>query len=135
MNIHETNITTEENISRQANVTIEDFIKVDLRIGTIVEVEKFEKARKPAYKVWVDFGSKLGILKTSAQITNHYDIESLIGKRVIGCVNLGRKQIADFMTDFLLVGFTSTDGGIILATLDHKDKASEVEVSNGEKLH
>lgn len=139
MDTEKTNINNEENINSQtkanikANITIEDFVNVDLRLGTIVQAEKFEKARKPAYKIWVDFGSELGVLKTSAQITNHYDIDSLIDKRVIGCVNLGRKQIADFMTDFLLVGFAASDGGIILATLD--DKACEVHVKNGEKLH
>ncbi len=109
-------------------IAYEDFDKVDLRSGTIVKVEPFLRAKKPAYKVWVDFGSDIGILQTSAQITIHYQLENLMGKRVIGCVNLGEKNIAGFVSQFLLVGFSDHNGAICLATLDG-------EVSNGEKMH
>ena len=109
-------------------IAYEDFNKVDLRSGTIVKAEAFLRAKKPAYKVWVDFGSNIGTLQTSAQITAHYQPESLIGKRVIGCVNLGEKNIAGFTSQFLLVGFSDHNGAVCLATVDG-------EVSNGEKMH
>ena len=109
-------------------IAYEDFNKVDLRSGTVVKAEPFLRAKKPAYKVWVDFGSDIGILQTSAQITVHYQPENLIGKKVIGCVNLGEKNIAGFTSQFLLVGFSDHNGAICLATLDG-------EVSNGEKMH
>lgn len=109
-------------------ISYDDFEKVNLRSGTIVRAEPFERARKPAYKVWVDFGEELGILQTSAQITVHYEPENLVGKKVIGCVNLGEKNIAGFLSQFLLVGFSDESGAICLATVD---KA----VANGQKLH
>jgi tRNA-binding protein len=109
-------------------IAYEDFDKVDLRSGTIVKAEPFLRVKKPAYKVWVDFGSDIGILQTSAQITVHYQPENLIGKKVIGCVNLGEKNIAGFTSQFLLVGFSDHKGAICLAAVDG-------EVSNGEKMH
>ncbi|RUR13361.1 tRNA-binding protein [Legionella sp. km772] len=109
-------------------ITYDDFEKVDLRSGTVVKVELFERAKKPAYKIWVDFGSELGILQTSAQITVHYTPDSLLGKTVVGCVNLGEKNIAGFLSQFLLVGFSDTNGAISLITSDYK-------VPNGQKLH
>ena len=108
-------------------IPYEDFEKVDLRSGTIVKAEIFERARKPAYKVWVDFGPQIGILQTSAQITVHYKPESLIGRSVIGCVNLGEKNIAGFLSQFLLVGFFDENGAVRLAAIDGK-------VPNGQKL-
>lgn len=109
-------------------ISYDDFMKVDLRSGTIVKAEQFEKAKKPAYKVWADFGPELGILQTSAQITVHYTPESLIGRTVMGCVNLGEKNIAGFISQFLLVGFSDEQGAIRLATVDGV-------VPNGQKLH
>jgi tRNA-binding protein len=109
-------------------IAYEEFEKVDLRSGTIVKAEPFLRAKKPAYKVWVDFGSDIGILQTSAQITNHYQPEDLIGKKVIGCVNLGEKNIAGFTSQFLLVGFSDQNEAICLATVDR-------EVPNGKKMH
>ena len=109
-------------------ISYETFASADLRCGTIVRAETFPKARKPAYKVWVDFGSELGILQTSAQITVHYQPDTLIGKKVMGCVNLGEKNIAGFVSQFLLVGFSDAKGDIILATTDHS-------VEDGQKLH
>jgi len=105
-----------------------DFEQIELRSGTVVKAEVFERARKPAYKVWVDFGAELGVLQTSAQITVHYTPETLIGKLVIGCVNLGEKNIAGFVSQFLLVGFSDENGAICLATIDKL-------VANGMKLH
>lgn len=109
-------------------VTYDEFEKVDLRSGTIVKAEPFQRAQKPAYKIWVDFGADIGILQTSAQITVHYQPENLIGKKVIGCVNLGEKNIAGFTSQFLLVGFSDHNGAICLATIDR-------EVPNGKKMH
>ncbi|WP_131781607.1 tRNA-binding protein [Legionella gresilensis] len=109
-------------------ISFKDFENVDLRAGTIVKADLFPRAKKPAYKVWVDFGPTLGILQTSAQITIHYTPESLIGRKVIGCVNLGEKNIAGFTSQFLLVGFADEQGAICLAT-------TEPNVPNGKKLH
>ncbi len=109
-------------------ISYEDFERVDLRSGTIVKVEQFSRAKKPAYKVWVDFGAELGILQTSAQITVHYTPELLVGKMVVGCVNLGEKNIAGFTSQFLLVGFSDQNGAICLATI-------EPYVPNGMKMH
>jgi len=99
-------------------ISYEDFEKVDLRSGTIVKVETFPRAKKPAYKVWVDFGPEIGIKQTSAQITLHYTPESLVGKQVVGCVNLGDKNIAGFTSEFLLVGFPDATGAICLVTIN-----------------
>ena len=109
-------------------ISYEEFQKVDLRSGTIVKVEDFPRAKKPAYKVWVDFGPDLGVLQTSAQITTNYTPEVLTGKMVIGCVNLGEKNIAGFTSQFLLLGFTDPKGAICLASMDP-------DVANGKKLH
>ena len=108
-------------------ITYDDFAKVDLRSGTIVKVEEFPRAKKPAYKVWVDFGAEIGILQSSAQITHHYTLESPVGKAVVGCVNLGERNIAGFISQFLLVGFADDNGAICLVTTDPK-------VPNGKKL-
>lgn len=109
------------------SITYEEFEKVDLRSGTIVKAEAFPRAKKPAYKVWVDFGNDIGIKQTSAQVTVHYTLESLIGRQVMGCVNLGEKNIAGFTSEFLLVGFPDNNGAICLITVDPK-------VSNGQKM-
>ena len=109
-------------------ITYEEFEKVELRSGTIVKVEEFERAKKPAYKVWVDFGNDLGVLQTSAQVTVHYTPDSLLGRSVVGCVNLGEKNIVGFTSQFLLVGFSDPNGAICLITTDP-------QVPNGQKLH
>lgn len=108
-------------------ISYEDFEKVDLRSGTIIKAETFPRTNKPAYKVWVDFGDEIGVKQTSAQVTVHYTPESLIGRQVMGCINLGEKNIAGFTSEFLLVGFPDNDGAICLITVDPK-------VPNGKKM-
>lgn len=109
-------------------ITYEEFEKVELRSGIIVKAEPFLKARNPSYKVWVDFGEAIGIKQTSAQITVHYAPESLIGMPVIGCINLGTRNIAGFISEFLLVGFADVSGAIKLTTYD-------ASVPKGSKLY
>lgn len=108
-------------------ITYDEFDKVDFRSGTVIKAEPFPRAKKPAYKVWVDFGSEIGIKQTSAQVTVHYTPESLIGRQVVGCINLGAKNIAGFTSEFLLVGFPDNDGAICLITVDPR-------VPDGKKL-
>ena len=108
-------------------ITWSEFESVELRVGTIIRAEDYPEARKPAYKIWVDFGSVIGIMQSSAQITIHYTREELIGKQIIGVVNFGVKQIGKFMSEFLCTGFYREDGSVILAIPDR-------EVDNGAKL-
>jgi tRNA-binding protein len=108
-------------------IRYEEFAQVELRSGTIVKVEPFARARKPAYKVWVDFGPEIGLKQTSAQVTVHYTPETLIGRLVVGCVNLEPKNIAGFISEFLLVGFADENGAVCLAT-------ATPFVPNGQKL-
>lgn len=110
-------------------IEFDDFLKVDIRVGTVIDAKIFEKARKPAYQLWVDFGADIGIKKTSAQITNHYHIDDLIGRRVCGVVNFPPKQIADFMSEFLILGFADKDGHIVLVAPDNNI------IPNGQRLH
>lgn len=101
-------------------ISYDDFAKVALRSGTIVTAEPFARAKKPAYKIKVDFGPEIGILQTSAQVTINYTHESLIGKTIVGCVNLGEKNIAGFISQFLLLGFEDDKGAICLITTEKK---------------
>lgn len=109
-------------------ITYEEFNRVNLRSGTIVKVEEFPRAKKPAFKVWADFGPEIGVLQTSAQVTVHYTKDNLLGCHIVGCVNLGEKNIAGFISQFLLVGFSDENGAICLITFDPK-------VPNGQKIH
>ncbi len=103
-------------------ITYEDFEKVDIRVGKIVSVEDFPEARKPAYKLTIDFGPEIGIKKSSVQITVHYSKEELVGKQVIGVVNFPEKQIGPFMSECLTLGVPDENGDVILLrpTLDAK---------------
>jgi tRNA-binding protein len=107
-------------------ITWPDFEKVELRAGTILEVQDFPKARKPAYQLKVDFGP-LGIKWSSAQITKHYTKEELVGRQILGVVNFPEKQIANFMSQFLVTGLADENGDIVLT-------AVERPVPNGSKL-
>ncbi|WP_113651271.1 tRNA-binding protein [Pedobacter namyangjuensis] len=100
-------------------ITWNDFEKVELRVGTILEAFEYPEARKPAYKVKVDFG-ELGIKMSSAQITKHYTIESLVGRQIVGVTNFPKKQIGKFMSEFLVTGFADENGDIILTSVERK---------------
>jgi len=104
-----------------------DFEKVDLRIGTIIEVHDFPEARRPAFQLLVDFGEEVGLKKSSAQITALYTKEDLIGRQVMAVVNFPRKQIGKFMSECLVTGFADANGDIVLAAVERK-------VPNGTKL-
>lgn len=106
-------------------ITWHDFQKIEIRAGTITKVEQFPEARKPAYKVWVDFGD-LGERKTSAQITELYNPQDLIGKQVVGVLNFPEKQVGPFKSQFLLTGFPTEDGVIVAS--------AERRVPNGTRL-
>lgn len=107
-------------------ITFEDFLKVDIRIGTIIEVNDFPKARKPAYQLKVDFGG-LGIKKSSAQITNLYTKEELLHKQVAAIINFKPRQIANFVSEILVLGVYNTDGNVVLL------QASK-PIKNGEQV-
>ena len=106
--------------------TFDDFMKLDIRVGTVVEAKVFEKARKPAYQLAVDFGEELGIKRSSAQITQQYRPEELVGKQVLAVVNFPPRQIANFFSEVLVLG-TYSEGGVVLITPDKP-------VKNGDKL-
>ncbi len=108
-------------------LTWQEFERVELRIGTILKVEDFPEARKPAYKLLIDFGDEIGIKKSSAQITHHYKKEELIGKQIIGVVNFPEKQIGPWMSECLVTGFYDKEGNVVLAVPDKK-------IDNGIKL-
>ena len=105
----------------------DDFEQVELRVGTILTVAEFPEARKPAYKITANFGDEIGMLKSSAQITDLYSPEDLVGKQIVGVVNFPDKQIGPFMSQFLLTGFVRDDGAVVIAQ-------PERPVTDGAKL-
>jgi tRNA-binding protein len=109
-------------------ITFDDFLKVDIRVGTVVTAEPFPEARKPAYRMTIDFGPELGIKKTSAQITEHYTLDELVGRKVAAVVNFPPRQIGPVMSEVLTLGFPDADGNVVLVGVDR-------EVPDGGRLY
>lgn len=107
-------------------ITFDEFMKADIRVGTIIEAKPFLKARKPAYQLKIDFGEEIGIKKSSAQITDVYKPENLINKQILAVVNFPPRQIADFMSEVLVLGTYSKQGVVLIRP--------DIEVMNGDKL-
>ncbi|MBK6897268.1 MAG: tRNA-binding protein [Alphaproteobacteria bacterium] len=99
-------------------ITYDDFLRVDIRVGIVLECSLFPEARKPAYKLLIDFGPEIGLKTSSAQITHHYQPEALVGRQVLGVVNFPPRQIGPFMSEVLTLGFADTAGHIVLAASD-----------------
>ncbi len=99
-------------------ITYDDFQKLDIRVGTVVKAEPYPEARRPAIKLWVDFGAPLGIRRSSAQITAYYQPETLVGRQVVGVVNFPPRQIGKFMSEVLVLGVPSAEGEVVLLSPD-----------------
>ena len=100
------------------NIDFADFLKVDIRVGTVIDVQEFPEARNPAYKLWVDFGGVIGVKKSSAQITDHYTRGELKGRKVAAVVNFPPRQIGKFMSEILVLGFPDAEAKIVLFAPD-----------------
>lgn len=115
-------------MSDSEQTTFDDFLKVDIRVGKIIQVDEFPEARKPAWKLLIDFGEKIGVKKSSAQIVANYTVAELVGKQVMAVVNFPPRQIGPFMSEVLTLGFEDADGNVTLASIDK-------EVPIGGRLH
>lgn len=111
----------------RAPISFDDFERVDIRVGTVLKAEPFPEARKPAFKLTVDFGPEIGVKKSSAQITKHYTLDELHGRKVAAVVNFPPRQIGPIMSEVLCLGFPDEDGGVVLVGVDR-------DVPNGGKL-
>ena len=111
-----------------AEVTIDDFLKLDIRVGTVTRSEPFPQARRPAIKLWIDFGEEVGTKKSSAQITQHYDPETIVGQQVLAVVNFPPRQIGPFMSECLTLGLSDANGDIVLI-------GPKTPVPDGGKMH
>lgn len=109
-------------------ITYEDFTKVDIQVGTVMDVKEFPQAHKPSLKLFIDFGPVIGLKKTSAQITHLYKKDNLIGRQVLAVVNFPPRQVGPFMSDVLVLGLSNEKNEIVLVS-------PEIEVPNGQKLH
>jgi len=110
-----------------SEIDFDDFQRVDMRVGTVVDAQPFPEARRPAIKLWVDFGESIGVRKTSAQLTVHYTPEELVGRQVLAVLNFPPKQIGKFMSEILVLGLPDADGAVVLLNIDKP-------VPNGGKL-
>ena len=113
---------------KSAEIAFDDFLKVDIRVGTIIDAQPFPEARKPAYKLWIDFGPEIGTKKSSAQITLHYTPDALIGRQVAAVVNFPPRQIGPLMSEVLTLGFPDENGEVVLF-------APDLAVPNGARLY
>jgi tRNA-binding protein len=106
--------------ARKPEIGYADFDRVDIRAGTVVQAEPFPEARKPAIKLWIDFGPDVGVKKCSAQVTKHYAPETLVGRQVFAVVNFPPRQIGKFMSEVLTLGFPDEEGAVVLGAIDRK---------------
>ncbi|MHA1523192.1 MAG: tRNA-binding protein [Alphaproteobacteria bacterium] len=104
----------------EGQINFDQFLAVDIRCGTVVDAQTFPQARNPALKLWIDFGSEIGIKKSSAQITHHYQPDTLVGRQVMAVVNFPPRQIGPFMSEILVLGFADAQGHIVLSGPEHK---------------
>ena len=109
-------------------INFDDFLKIDIRVGRIIDVQPFPEARKPAWKLQIDFGDEIGVKKSSAQITDLYDADALMGKQILAVVNFPPRQIGPFMSEVLTLGVSDSNGAIMLVRPD-------AEVEEGVRLH
>jgi tRNA-binding protein len=111
-----------------SEIAFDDFLKVDIRVGTVLRAEPFPEARKPAIRLWIDFGPGIGEKKSSAQITKHYTPEALVGRQVMAVVNFPPRQVGPMRSEVLVLGVSDPEGGIVLLAPDQR-------VENGERMH